>query len=211
MPGTGIRLSGLAKTYATPTGPVPAVRGIDSRFAAGRDRGAARAERRRQVDDDRHAARAVKPDAGTRLDLRRAPADAIAAGQGRSDAAGGRGAARPDRARADRDDGVALSRPDGDRPRARPRRDSRARDRRTREALGRPDAACAVRGRARQRPGPARARRADGRHGRRRPPRLLDDGPRVRRAAARPSSSRRITSKRPTCTPTARSSWRADA
>ena len=35
MPGTGIRLSGLAKTYATPTGPVPAVRGIDISIPAG--------------------------------------------------------------------------------------------------------------------------------------------------------------------------------
>ena len=57
---TGIRLEGLVKSFATPTGTVHAVRGVDSRHRAGRDGRPARPERRRQVDPDRHAARPAR-------------------------------------------------------------------------------------------------------------------------------------------------------
>ena len=52
-----IRLQGLTKSFGSPTGPVHAVRGIDVDDPGGRDGRAARPERRRQVDHDRHAAR----------------------------------------------------------------------------------------------------------------------------------------------------------
>ena len=67
----GISLSGLVKSY----GPVQAVRGIDIVHRAGRDGGAARPERRRQVDDDRHDARPDPPGrrAGSRSSACRRP------------------------------------------------------------------------------------------------------------------------------------------
>ena len=71
------------------------------------------------------------------------------------------------------------------------------------EAVRRPDAAGAVRGRARLESRSARPRRADGGDGRRGPPRVLDDDARVHGGRARPSSSPPTTSRRPTRTPTA--------
>ena len=73
------------------------------------------------------------------------------------------------------------------------------------EALRRRDPARALRARARHESRAARARRADGGDGRRGAPRVLDDDARVRGARARPCSSRRTTSRRPTPTPTASS------
>ena len=55
-----VKLNGATKTFHAHGTVVPAVRGIDVSIAAG-DRRAARAQRRREVDDDRHAARADRP------------------------------------------------------------------------------------------------------------------------------------------------------
>ena len=79
-----------------------------------------------------------------------------------------------------------------------------------RQVLRRPAAAAAVRHGPAARPGAAGPRRADHRHGRRGPARLLERHPRGRRSAAAPSSSPRTTSRRPTRTPTG-SSWSARA
>ena len=88
---------------------------------------------------------------------------------------------------------------------ARPRRDrARSPTGAPRSLSGGADAARALRARARQRPRPAGARRADGRDGRR--GRAARSGPTmraVRRRAARRSCSRPTTSRRPTPTPTA--------
>ena len=54
-----IRLEGLVKSFATPTGKVRAVGGVDLDISKGETRRPARPERRGQVDPDRHAARAA--------------------------------------------------------------------------------------------------------------------------------------------------------
>ena len=142
-----------------------------TRFAAStspcprRDGRAARAERGRQVDHDRHAAR--PPDArrghAWRCSARR-PSRRSQHGRGRGDAPDRRAPARADRARAGRDDGRALP--------AAARRSTRCStlariepiaDRRTQKLSRRRDPARPIRHRAGQRPRPARARRADGR------------------------------------------------
>ena len=56
-PTEGVRAEGLTKSFRAPHSVVRAVRGIDLAIAVGRDRRAARAQRGRQVDDDRHDAR----------------------------------------------------------------------------------------------------------------------------------------------------------
>jgi ABC-2 type transport system ATP-binding protein len=81
MPGTGIRLSGLAKTYATPTGSVPAVRGIDISSPAGESvalLGPNGAGKSTTID---MLLGLLKPDAGTISIFGDAPANAIAAGK----------------------------------------------------------------------------------------------------------------------------------
>jgi ABC-2 type transport system ATP-binding protein len=78
---TGIRLSGLAKTYATPTGPVPAVRGIDISIPAGETvalLGPNGAGKSTTID---MLLGLLKPDAGTISIFGDAPGNAIAAGK----------------------------------------------------------------------------------------------------------------------------------
>ena len=147
-----------------------------------RDRRAAGPQRRRQVDDDRHAARARPAGRGQRVRVRPHAGGRGAGRHGRRDAPDRHADPGPVRARADRDGRVAVPRA------ARRRRGDRAgRDRGDRrpadaEALRRRDAARPLRARARQRPGAAGARRADHGDGRRGPPRLLGDDARVRLA-----------------------------
>jgi ABC-2 type transport system ATP-binding protein len=81
MPATGIRLSGLAKTYATPTGPVPAVRGIDISIPAGETvalLGPNGAGKSTTID---MLLGLLTPDAGTISIFGDPPANAIAAGK----------------------------------------------------------------------------------------------------------------------------------
>ena len=104
----GIRLAGLRKTYAHADrtrrgGPRPRPRGT-----GGADGRAARAERRRQVDHDRHAARPASARRGNGLDLRCRAVRRDRGGASRRDAADRRPPARPDRPRARRDDGLAV-------------------------------------------------------------------------------------------------------
>ncbi len=78
---TGIRLSGLAKTYATPTGPVPAVRGIDISIPAGETvalLGPNGAGKSTTID---MLLGLLKPDAGTISIFGDTPSNAIAAGK----------------------------------------------------------------------------------------------------------------------------------
>ena len=77
---TGIELAGLVKSFRRRSRR-PGRPGIDVVDRGGRDGRAARPERRRQVDDDRHAARpAAEPDSGTVSVFGRSPSDGVDAG-----------------------------------------------------------------------------------------------------------------------------------
>jgi ABC-2 type transport system ATP-binding protein len=81
MRSAGIRISGLAKTYATPTGPVPAVRGIDISIPAGETvalLGPNGAGKSTTID---MLLGLLKPDEGTISIFGDAPGNAIAAGK----------------------------------------------------------------------------------------------------------------------------------
>ena len=178
----GIRLAGLRKTYATPTGRVEAVRGLDLEVPPGQTvalLGPNGAGKSTTID---MLLGLLPPDEGTVSIFGAAPSEAIAAGAvGAMLQTGGllrdltvrelvamMGSLYPSRSRSTQ----ALER----------RADRRHRRAPNREALGRRDAAGPVRDRARQRSRPARARRADGRHGRRDEAHVLADGARVRGA-----------------------------
>ena len=99
-PQAGIAMDGLAKSFRGPGGPVRAVAASTSHRPR-RDRRPARAERRRQVHDDRHAARPAAARRGPRRACSaRQPAEAVEAGAGRRHAADRRAHPRPHGARA---------------------------------------------------------------------------------------------------------------
>ena len=193
-----VTLQGIEKSFRSPEGPVHAVRGIDVSIARARSSRCS-AERGRQVDDDRCAART---DQG-----RRRLGRAAGPGSGRRDQGGAdrRDApdrvapARPDGARDRHRDRLALSRRRRGRRGARAGRHRPPRRAPDAEAVGRRDPARPLRDRDRDEPRAARARRADSGDGRRRTSRLLDDDARVRGARedgalrdALPRGSRRV-------------------
>ena len=143
-----------------------------------------------------------RPDAGTVEVLGGTPADAVA--QGRIAAVLQTGGLLKDLTVAET---VRLTaepvrhRPAGRRG-ARPGRHRRHRRAPRRRLLRRPAAAAAVRAGPAARPRPARPRRADHRHGRRGPPRVLGRDPRRRRPRPHGDVRARTTSRRPTSTPT---------
>ena len=202
---TGVALSGLSKTYRSPEGPVHAVRGIDVAIARGRDGRAARARtapasRRRSTC----CSACSRPTPARCRSSAARPREAVAAG-----AVGAMlqtGALIRDLSVRELVAMMASLYPRA----ARRRRGARAdghratiADRRTQKLSGGQTQRVRFAIALVSEPGAARARRADGRDGRRGPARA--SGRRCARSprAARPSSSRRTTSRRPTPTPTA--------
>ena len=178
----GISLRGLAKSYRGPQGPIHAVRGIDVLDRRRRDRGAARPQRRRQVDDDRHAARASsKPDAARCPCSAGSPREAVDAGLVGAMLQTGElirdlsvrelvammASLYPDPM--DVDEALELTGL------------TATAAQRTQKLSGGQTQRVRFRGRDRQQSRPAGARRADGRAGRRGPPRVLEHHARVRR------------------------------
>ena len=170
--GDAVRLSGLAKTWRGPARARSTRCAGSTSRSRGRDRRTARPERRRQVDDDRHAARAratrrrhrvgVRPRAARRRQPTGSSARCCRPGALIRDLSvreliAMMASLYP--SPMDVDEVLELT--------------GLQRDRRAAnaEALRRPDAARPLRGRDRQRSRPADARRADGRDGRRGAPR----------------------------------------
>ena len=155
----------------------PGARGARDRHLdrAGRDGRAARPERRRQVDDDRHAARAARrPTSGAVTVFGAPPREAVAAGP--VGAMLQTGALIRDLSVRELVTMMASLYPQPlgvDEVLELTGIDDIA-DRRTQKLSGGETQRVALRGRARQQPRPARARRADGRDGRRGAARVLD-------------------------------------
>ena len=197
--GTGIELEDLAKAYGT----VQAVRDLYHHDRAGRDRGPARAERGREVDHHRHAPRLDPARSWPCVAVRSDPEDAIDVGIDRGDAADRQPDPRPQRARADRHDGVAVPGPARRRRGARPHRNP------GRSPIGAPRSCRAVRPSGCASPSPwCRTRSCSCSTSPRSPSTwraVTTSGPRCgpTRRAAGPSCSPPTTSRRPMPTPTA--------
>ena len=147
-----------------------------------RDGGVPRAERSRQVDDDRHAARTGPARRRHCLGVRPGAVRSDPGRSGRGDAPDRLAAPRPHRPGAGGDDGGTLPSTAGRRRGARGHGDRRDRRPVHAEAVRRADPACPLRPGARPRPGAPRPRRAHRGHGRRGPPHVLDDDARLRGA-----------------------------